>query len=288
MLIKVKTIFSIILGTFIMALGIVWFAEPADLVTGGVSGLAIIVKDLTGGLVPIALTTAALNIPLFAISILQRGLKFTGQSLLASALFSLFLYVAEFIPIMLPTEDDLFLASVLCGIFMGAGLGIVLHAGTTTGGTDMLATIIRYSRPRFPVFYLMTVIDSVIILGGLFVFGVIKALYAVMAVAVSAAVMKAFSEGLHFAGAALIFSDKTDEISKKLMEVLERGNTVIYAKGMYTGKDKEVLLAVVSKKEVPVLRQIVMEIDDKAFMVIGEVKEVLGEGFITDYNSVTI
>lgn len=289
LLITKKEFLMILLGTTILALGINWFTSPLGLVTGGLSGVTIIVKEVSlktlGFEIPLWITNLVLNIPLFIISIKQRGFEFAKKSLWAVGLLTAALWYTEFIPNILEVNNDLLLGGVFGGAILGLGIGIVLKSGATTGGTDMLATIIKYKHARFPIAKLMLGIDGIIILAGMVIFGSTKAMYAIIAVFITSKVITSVLEGMNYAKAAFIMSDKSAEISEAIMHKIPRGVTGIKAKGMYTKQDKEMLFVVVSQKEITRLRDLVREIDESAFITIADVREVLGEGFIQDYNS---
>lgn len=290
LLISKKDFFMILLGVTVLSIGINWFTAPLNLITGGVSGVTIIVKNLSeqylGFGIPLSVTTFVLNLPLFIISIKQRGFEFAKKSAWAVGLLTIALWYTELIPNILDVQGDLVLGGIFSGIIIGLGVGIVLRAGATTGGTDMLATIIRYKNDSVPIAKVMLIIDSVIILAGLLIFGPIKAMYAIVSVYISSKVINAVLEGMHYAKAAFIISDKNEEIASAILSEVNRGATGIKAKGMYTKKDKDMLYVVVSQKEISLLRETVRSIDPKAFVTIADVREVLGEGFIEDYNSI--
>lgn len=279
----------ILLGTSILALGINWFTSPLGLVTGGLSGVTIIVKALSeqslGYSIPLWITNLVLNTPLFVISIKQRGFGFAKKSLWGVGLLTLALWYTEFIPNLLDVQGDLLLGGIFGGAIIGLGVGIVLKAGGTTGGTDMLATIIKFKHNRFPIAKLMLAIDGIIILAGMLVFGSTKAMYAIIAVFISSKVVSWVLEGMNNAKAAFIMSEKSDEIADAIINKLPRGVTGLKAKGMYTGDDKDMLYVVVSQKEITRLRDMVKQIDASAFITIADVREVLGQGFIEDYNT---
>ena len=289
LLIPKKEFLMILLGVTILALGINWFTSPLGLVTGGLSGVTIIVKSVSeqvlGFGIPLWITNLVLNIPLFVISIRQRGLEFAKKSFWGVGLLTLALWYTEFIPNILDVQGDLLLGGIFGGAILGLGVGIVLKAGGTTGGTDMLATIIKFKHSRFPIAKLMLVIDGVIILAGMLVFGSVKAMYAIIAVFISTKVITWVLEGMNNAKAAFILSEKSHQIADAIMHKLPRGVTGIKAQGMYTKQDKDMLYVVVSQKEITKLREMVKEIDVNAFITIADVREVLGQGFIEDFDT---
>ena len=288
-LISKKEFLMIILGTTILALGINWFTSPLGLVTGGLSGITIIVKSLSeeilGFGIPLWITNLVLNIPLFVISIRQRGFEFAKKSLWGVGLLTLALWYTEFIPNLLDVQGDLLLGGIFGGAILGTGVGIVLKAGGTTGGTDMLATIIQYKHKSFPISKLILALDAAIILCGMLVFGSTKAMYAIIAVFMSSKMISWVLEGMNNAKAAFILSEHSQEIAEAIMHKLPRGVTGIKAQGMYTKQDKDMLYVVVSQKEITRLRDMVKAIDSNAFITIADVREVLGQGFIEDNNT---
>lgn len=276
---KYKDYFDIILGSTIFSLSVVWFADPAGLVIGGISGIGIILKSISGGLIPIFITNLVFNIPLFLISIKQRGFKFVYKSLISVLWTTIVLELATFIKNPLDVSDDIFLTSLMAGLFTGVGLGLVLRADATSGGTDMLASIVKYKKPYLDISKLLLIIDAVIILLGMSVFGVVHGIYAVLSVYISTKIINIFLDGVHFQRGAFILSDKYLEISQEIIEKLDRGNTGINVKGMYSKEDKNMLFAVVDPKESITLLNIVKDIDKKAFMILFDVRRALGEGF---------
>lgn len=276
---KFADYFDIILGTTLFAFSITWFAEPIGLVTGGVSGIAIIIKWLSGNKIPIFLTNLILNIPLFLICIKQRGVKFIVKSLVSVLWMTFALEAVKFIPNPLNVSDDILLSALLAGISAGGGLGFILRASATSGGSDMLAAIIKFKKPHFPISTLILIIDCLIILCGIVVFGAKTGIYAIISVYLSTKIINRMLDGIHFARGAFILSDKYREISKEIFNKLERGNTGIEVEGMYSKEKRKMLYVVVEPKEIIVLQNIVKEIDPEAFMTIHDVRRTLGEGF---------
>lgn len=276
-----KGYLRILLGTAIMAFAIKCIYDSVGLVTGGVSGLAIIVKNmgkaLTGQEIPLWLTTTVLNIPLFLAAIYIQGLKPVFKTLFATASLSLFLAI---VPSFTVVENDLFLAAVFGGLLSGVGFGLVLGGQATTGGTDLLAALIRRRMKQYSVAQLLQVLDGLIVLGGAAVFGLNYALYAMVAVFFVSKVSDMIIEGWKFSKQAFIITDKTEEIAARLLSDLDRGVTSLYARGMYSKQERQVLFCVVSKKEIVRLKELIGEMDPKAFVIVSDVREVLGEGFV--------
>lgn len=265
----------IIVGSFIMAYAIKNIYDPVSLVTGGVSGIAIIAKEVAQ--IPLWITNTVLNTPLFLFAIKFKGWKFIRKTLVATIAMSLSLYLIPEAPILM---DDLFLASLFGGIISGIGAGLVFLNNATTGGTDMLAALIQWKMKHYSIAQILQVVDAVVVLAGATIFGLRFALYALIAIYALAKVSDGMIEGLKFSKIAYIVSEKNEEIAKAVMERLERGVTGIDATGMYSGDRKKMLYCVVNKKEIIQIKEIVEEFDSNAFVIVSDAREVLGEGFI--------
>lgn len=289
----------VLLGTTLVAVGISFFIAPAQLVTGGVTGISIIVEFLTGAIFPVAvpiwLTNLIINAPLFIISIKQRGFDFGKKSLAAAGYLSFALWLTENIRNYMIAngsginviQSDYLLTAIFGGLILGAGLGLVLRASATTGGTDTLATILQYKFKSIPISKIILGLDSCIIIAGMFIFGIQKGMYALICVFVTSKTINTILEGVNYSKAVYIISDKSEEIAQELMTKLPRGVTRINAQGMYTKQDKNILFVVIAKNQVIKLKEIVTEIDNKAFLTITDAKEVFGEGFKQDSNQIS-
>lgn len=264
-----------------MAFSIKCIYDTNGLVVGGFSGIAIIVRSITekfivGG-IPLWLTNLILNIPVFFVGYFVLGKKFIGRTIIATCMISFWLLVLPFVDF---TQGDFVLSAVFGGAISGAGIGLVLLAKATTGGTDMVAAIIqKYMRHR-SVVQIMVCLDVIIIAFGCIQFGMGATLYAIVAIFVTSEVSDALLEGLKYAKAVFIISDKSDEIATILMETLSRGVTGIEAVGKYSNQKKEMLYCVVSKKEIVMLKDIISGVDSQAFVIVTDAREVLGEGFL--------
>ena len=271
----------IFMGTGIMALAIQCIFEPIGLVTGGFSGIAIIIRKMTAGIVeggiPLWLTNLALNVPVFIAALIIKGRKFLGRTVIGTVLLSFWLYV---IPQVDLTQGDYMLSAVFGGVITGIGIGFVLLAKATTGGTDMVSALIQKYVRHYSVVQILQVIDGMVVLAGLYVFGLKPALYAIVAIFITSKVSDALMEGMKYSKAAFIITDCYKEIADAIMTQLDRGLTGLDATGMYSGDKKTVLYCVVSKKEIVELKDIVAKIDPKAFVIVTDAREVFGEGFL--------
>ena len=271
----------IIVGTGLMSLAINSVFDASGMVTGGFSGVAIIIKAWTKGLVnggiPLWVTNCVLNIPLFFIAWRVKGFSFIKKAILGEVSLSAWLAIQ---PVFHLAGDDLLLAALYGGVIQGMGIGLVFLGGGTTGGTDMMAAIIQKFLQHYSISQIMQIIDGAVVVIGMYVFGIHKALYAIIALYLVTKVSDGLIEGLKFSKAVYIITEKPEEIARMIMEDLDRGATGINAKGMYSGQDKLMLFVVVNKKEIVMLKEKVDEIDPQAFVIVTDAREVHGEGFI--------
>lgn len=275
----------IIVGTGLMSLAINSVFDAAGMVTGGFSGIAIIIKawtkNLIEGGIPLWVTNCVLNLPLFVIAWKVRGFSFIKRAILGEISLSVWLAIQ---PVWNLAGNDLLLSALYGGVIQGVGIGLVFLGGGTTGGTDMMAAIIQKFLKHYSIAQIMQVIDAMVVLVGMYVFGVHKALYAIIAVYLVTKVSDGLIEGLKFSKAAYIITGKPKEISDMIINDLDRGVTGISARGMYSGQDKLMLFCVVNKKEIIMLKEKVDEIDPDAFVIVTDAREVHGEGFIEKNN----
>ena len=270
----------IIIGTGVLAFGIACFYDPIGLVTGGFTGLAIVIKSVTSiffeGGIPLWFSNLALNIPVFILAYFLKGQKFIGKSFFGAMMLSVWLYI---IPVVDMAGNDYLLAAIFGGAFAGGGIGLVLRTGATTGGTDMVSALVQLKIRHYSIVQILQVIDGLVILLGLMVFGVRPTMYAIIAILVTTKVSDLVLEGFNYSKAAYIITNHHEEVAERLMKELDRGVTGLHAKGMYTGEEKCMLYCIVSQKEIVTLKDIVNETDPRAFVIVSEVREVLGEGF---------
>ncbi len=278
---RVREYLMLIVGTAFVAISIQCIYDPISLVTGGFSGLAIVIKAVTepfipGG-IPLWLTNIALNIPVFLVAFKVKGKRFIGRTLVGAFLLSAWLYV---LPPLDLTQGDYILAAVFGGVICGIGMGLILLAKATTGGTDMVATIIQHYARHYSIVQILQILDALVVLCGLYVFGLRAALYAIVAIFITTKVSDALMEGFKFSKAAFIITDHYELVAKRILQEMDRGVTGLLAKGMYSGADKCVLYCVVSQKEIVQVKEIVAETDPEAFVIVSDAREVLGEGFL--------
>ena len=281
---NIKDGLFILSGTALMAFSIASVLEPASLITGGFSGVAIIIKQFTEGFlpggVPLSVTNLALNIPVFLIAMRLKGARYLIRTVFATVLLSFWLSVLPVIPL---AKGDLLLSSLYGGIFMGAGIGLVFAARATTGGTDLIAALIQHFLRHYSISSIMGIIDTAIVLLGAFLYGIQMALYAIIAIYLTSKISDGIIDGLKFSKAAFIITEKPGELASLVMEELDRGVTGISATGMYSGQNKNMLFCVVARKEIVRLKELAKDCDPDAFVIVTDVREVLGEGFTRRY-----
>ncbi len=275
-----KDIIYILVGTFIMALGINFAFDPMGLVSGGVTGLSIVIKHVTGALweggIPVWLTNLLFNGPLFAIALLKKGKQYIAKTIFATVMLSVWIYLLPIYQLF----DDYVLATLFGGAMTGVGIGLVFARMATTGGTDLLSAIIHDKLKHLSIPQLLAVIDGAIVVLGALVFGIENAMYAICVVYLCSKISDGMLQGLKFAKMAHIISDKAEEIAEVVLRDIDRGATGIKVQGMYSKEEKKMLLCVVTKKEIVELIDIVHKIDPSAFVIVNDVHEVMGEGFI--------
>ena len=271
----------IIMGTGLLAFAIKCIFDPISLVTGGFTGIAILLKQLTNifyqGGIPLWFANLVLNIPVFLIALKIKGKRFIGRTAIATTLLSIWLYI---IPEMDFVSGDYILAAMFGGVLSGISMGMILWANATTGGTGMVAILIQHKLKHYSVAQIMQVLDGIIVLLGMYVFGLRPSMYAIVAIFISSKVTDTILEGMKFSKAAYIITEKYEEIAKIIMQELDRGVTGMEARGMYSGEKKCMLYCVVSKKQIVLLKEIIHQLDKNAFVIVGDVREVLGEGFL--------
>jgi len=267
------------LGTLVQAVGLRIFLIPAELASGGVSGIAQLINYYTDW--PIGLMVFIGNVPLFLVGWrFLGGSRFAMRTAFAIAALSFFTDAVLWLPFF-PRNgltNDLVLNSLYGAVVAGIGYGLVYRGNGTSGGSDILARILNHYR-GIPITQSYLITDTAVILGAGFIFGWDKALYAIITLYVSGLVVDTTMEGAGTVRTALIVTSQPAEVAAKILSVMERGVTVLSGTGAYTGKERPVLYTVVTRSEVQLLKTIVHEADAQAFMVVGAAHEALGEGF---------
>lgn len=268
----------IILGSFILAAGFVFFITPYKIVPGGVYGISIVLHYLFG--TPVGLMALLFDIPLTIIGIKVLGPRF-GMKTVTGFVFTAFFvdlltYFWGFDPLV---EGDALLSSIFGGVVVGFGLGLIFRSKATSGGSDIIAMIIaKYT--KMPIGQLMIWVDSTIVLLGLAVFQDWKIpLYSWIVIFITGKVIDIVIEGINYDKALFIVSDKPEIIRDKIINDLNRGGTYLSGNGMFNNSEKKVIFTVVNRREVAMLQSFIHQIDPKAFLTVMDTSEILGEGF---------
>ena len=270
---EMKNVLLILVGLIFCALGFNLFLIPNNIAAGGFTGIAQLINSVTG--FPVGTIALILNVPLFLVSMKSLGLRFGVRSLAATIGFSLLLDNLH-VPVI---THDLWLSTVYGGLVSGLGFGLILRGSATTGGTDMLASLIHRLIPSIRVSVGMFVVDGLVILASAFVFDTAAAMYALICILISNVVIDFVLEGPNSSHSFFIISDRSDEIASRIMQELDRGVTGLEGMGMYSHQHKRVLLCVVSRMETVTLRRIVFSVDPRAFVISAKAHDTYGEGF---------
>lgn len=276
----------ITLGSFILAAGFVLFVDPHRIAPGGVYGIGIIVHYLTKGVfaafpdgLPIGAVGLVLNIPLTIIGIKVLGPRFGVKTIVGFVLTSVFIDAQHYVFGYEPLVNNPLLSSIYGGVLIGFGLGLIFKTRATSGGSDIIAMIIaKYT--RLPLGQLMIYVDSAIVLLALVAFGDWEIpLYSWIVIYITGKVIDMTISGANFDKALLIISDKYEEIRHKLMFDLERGGTLINGVGMWEGQERKIIYTTLSRREVHMIKDFIIEIDPNAFVTVIDANEILGYGF---------
>ena len=266
---------QITIGTALLSLAVTLFLLPNHISTGGFSGIATIGYYLLN--IPMGMSVMVLNIPLFIVVLIKGGKKELINAIFGTIMLSVFLNIFEKFNVL--TEDKL-LAGIYGGILAGLGSAIVFKANASTGGTDLLASIVKMFKPNIKRGNMMIVFDAIVItLNVIFFKEIDVALYSAIVIFIMGKIIDAFFEGVNFSRTIYIISPKYEEISAKIGKEMRRGVTLLEGMGMYKKEEKRVIFCVVSRGEVKEIRKIVNGIDGRAFVVISNAREVFGEGF---------
>lgn len=278
--IKVKNMFFILLGAAIFSFGLVHFNMENNLSEGGFTGITLLLYFLFE--INPAITNIVLNIPIFFI-----GWKLLGRitfiyTLIGTFAVSFFLWLFQnHLKFSMPLHEDLTLAALFAGTFIGVGLGLIFRVGGTTGGVDIIARLVR-KYVGWSIGKTMLIFDTAVITASLIYLNYREAMYTLLAVFIGTRVIDFIQEGAYKARGAMIISEKSNEIVEKITETMDRGVTILHGRGSYTGEKRDVLYCVISRSELTRLRNLIKEIDPTAFVALTDVHEVLGEGFTLD------
>lgn len=271
---KIKQYIWIAIGTILMSVAVVVFFDTTGVVVGGVTGVAIILKELFG--VPMWLVNALINIPLFIMGFKTLDRDIFYKTLFGTVSLTVFLGLVPYLNVL---TGNLLVDIIMGSVIMGAGLGLIFASYASSGGTDLMATLINRKIRYISIPKIMAIIDGIIVIAGAFVFGVEKGIYAIIAIYIVTKVSDTIMEGPNRAKQIYIISDKYDEIGKYILENINRGVTYIQSRGAYTKKEKNMIMCVVSSKEMVKIKQNLYRIDENAICFVGDIREAFGEGF---------
>ena len=300
----VRDVLLMLAGATLTTIGFKYIYDPSGLVTGGVTGLSIVVrhisKRLVGFEVPLWAGNLIFNIPIFIVAIRADGIRSVLRSGFVWLVMTLEL---AFLPELRFMPDNLLLVAIYGSLLVGGGTGLLLYAEATSAGTDMLGKALfslsqrggetgksgrnRSGLPAFSIGRFIEILDGIVVLFGLIVFGIERTLYAMISVYISGKVIDYVTSLGKTAKMAMIISDHTDEIAEDIMTKLERGATKVTARGMYTGEEKNVLFCICTGRDLIGIKNIVRRYDPNAFFVVNNVNEAMGEGFgpLLDFTS---
>ena len=273
---KCKWIPMTILGSAVFAAGFAFFLQPNDLSPGGISGLALLLVELTG-FGSVGLVSILMNLPLFILGGLKIGRQFFAGSLIGMVLSSVL--IDGFAAMHLPAVDPV-IAIVYGGVICGIGLGIVFIHGTSTGGSDILVRLLKLRYRNVPIGQISLTFDAVVVLlTGLVFRDMNKALYTGITVYLCGKMVDAVVYSFDYSKVALIISGEYEAIAREVGTRLDRGATFLHGEGSYSGKDTKVVLVAIKKQQLAELKELVMELDPAAFVIVQEAHQVLGDGF---------
>ena len=265
----------ITLGCLIMASAINAFFVPHNMLSGGLSGVVMIIYFFTG--FPMGIASILLNIPLFYFAYRHLGVRYCINGLYGMLAFSLLLDATAFLR-NLNALDDIMLACIYGGILDGLGAAMLFRVNAHSGGTDILGSIIN-KYYGLGIGTVTTAFNAVLMLVSAFMFGLKPALYALTSMFITGFVINRVINGFDFKKKIIIISDKYELISQRIMDDTDRGATYINAQGAYTNLEKRMIFVVVKLRQVMMVRNIIEECDPKAFMIISDVRDVFGKGF---------
>ncbi|TCT25559.1 uncharacterized membrane-anchored protein YitT (DUF2179 family) [Melghiribacillus thermohalophilus] len=280
---KVKNLIFILIGSAVFSFGIVHFNIQNNLAEGGFTGITLLLYYLLRW--DPAITNILLNVPVFILGWKLLGRNTFYYTIIGTFAVSLFLWIFQKYPLsLISLQEDMTLAALYAGIFVGVGLGVIFRYGGTTGGVDIIARLVHkyigWSMGRT-----MFLFDAAVIIASILLYlEPLEGMYTLVAVFIGARVIDFIQEGAYAARGATIISSNSDEIARKIIHDMDRGVTVLEGRGSFTGEKRDVLYCVVGRNEIVRLKNIIQEIDPHAFVAVGTVHDVLGEGFTLDEN----
>lgn len=280
--IKVKNIIFILIGSAIFSFGLVHFNMQNNLAEGGFTGITLLLYSLFD--IDPSYSNLVLNIPLFFIGWKLLGRVSFYYTLIGTFSVSFFLWIFQRWQFHIPLHDDLFLAALFAGVFIGVGLGITFRYGGTTGGVDIIARLMHKYR-QVSMGKTMFLFDATVIIASFLTYiDYREAMYTLVAVFTAARVIDFMQEGAYAARGAMIISSAHGEIAEEINKRMDRGVTILKGYGSFTKQERDVLYCVVGKNEIVRLKNIIHSVDPHAFVSVTVVHDVFGEGFTLDEN----
>lgn len=271
-----KDFLLITIGILLVAISVVYFFEPNNIAAGGITGLAIVINHYIP-FISIGPLVLIMDVTLFVIALIVIGAKFGAKSIYCSLLLSTSMWVMQkFFPFTI--TNDLMLATIFGTLIAAAGMAIVFNANASSGGTDIIAKILNKFF-HFNIGKSLLMVDFLVTLLGAITFGINIGLYGLLSVIVNGVVIDKIIAGFKVKSEITIISNRNKEISQYILNDLERGCTFIKGVGGFTGKDTSLLYTVLDRSEFIKLKNHISSIDKNAFITVGEVHEVMGEGF---------
>ena len=268
-------IIGTVIGSFIMALAVSFLLLPNELSSGGFSGIATILYYRLK--IPMGITIASLNIPLFLLAGYKMGKKFVIKSLIGTLSLSVFIDLLEKFN---PLTGDKVLAAIYGGIVTGIGTAIILKSHSSTGGSDLLTNIIKTYNSKFELGRVITIIDIIIVvLNVIFLKKIEIGLYSAIAIYLMGLMIDIVFEGIFFSKLIIIISDKSEIIAKEIQNKINRGITGLYGRGMYKNKEKLILICAAGRRDIANIKKLIIDLDKDAFVIVTNSREVLGVGF---------
>lgn len=268
-------IIGIIIGAMVMAFGISMFLLPNKLSSGGFAGISTILYYLFK--IPMGVTNILLNAPLFIFAAFKIGKKFFIKSIIGTVSLSIFLDIFDTLK---PLTEDSFLACIYGGIIVGIGTAVILKVNSSTGGSELISNILKEYNSNLRMSNIIVIIDIIVIALNMFVFKEIEiGLYSAIAIYIMGKIIDILFEGIYFTKLIYIVSDKNEEIAESIRNEVRRGITGLYGKGMYTNKEKLVLICAAARRDVIRVKTMAKKIDPQAFIIISNAREVFGIGF---------
>ncbi len=266
---------SLLFGSFLFGSSVNMFLLPHGIVTGGVTGIATVLGKLWG--FPVGLGIILINLPILAVCIKESGIGSMLFSVIGTLASSVAADALSFMP---SASEDPLLCALIGGAAMGAGAGLMLTSGFTTGGTDLAAYLIHRRHPAIPTGRLLLVLDSLIILiSGAVLGSLVGIMYSALCTVTYSAALDMIQSTSRRARTVFVISDRHDRIAAEVSRGIDRGVTLLCGQGYFSGKEKRIIMCVVGKQQEFPLRRLVLEIDPSAFIVISEASEVTGNGF---------